>query len=765
MSPASLSSDQKVLRAAIRGDLRYLDKSGMPGAKHFSAVLKLHPAHLESQRPEWAGFREVEPLTDDGSALFLVGETLRTALMEGRGEAAEYFRSRQNADGGKSGFVRALLLQTELWLEPTEARARDCYKRLVLEERSLDRDTIARLLMLIAFRILESSGIDAASEFYVLAFRRATGDLKKAIGGVGGDFGQNEYIYFKRLTSPSVRYDDILDVVGSVSTKFVLDSAREKFRSPFTRTFGSGQSALPRELLAAQLQADWAGAYWVYKRVMLTMASVGLLDSRSQSETKAAIVNWIAGGGRDIERLLSSNEAIFDEDTAREFIQSDLLNGRRVSRTTWQKVCSQLWDVLPFDLAKDWIDSSHLELRWISSGDDETATQLHPDQESLQTFARLISYSPQLWVERFVSLSPEVRGAVCRRLVPADVEDVGRPASDVLVDALMDAIRSAESDPDASLTDAFLCLAAIRASSRDDDDDLKKFIVAAQPREASAVVALNFPDLANVALIEDLEEEVISRHVDEVQANQEGRWSSFGSSSSKQIAQAAMALGRVTPRGLEAVEATLASAYSSATDVIDACQALVWLLDEGVTGIRTPPTELIRDRSDLSIVDRSWTGRDDLRAMNAALAGLRLRVSQDRRSQIDQLAFAVRDPDVQVRLIALNQFETKRVDLHEDSDAVLDNLLLGAVFDPDSRVVALAARLTSQITQKSLVELAWARLADQYAAAHIRVRLTATDAALQARKRGHENAYSELLLQAGASDSSIVVRRLVARAL
>lgn len=738
-----MADPPNLIEAAIKFDVNALNKSDDVGAKHFVGVLRLDPRHLSDNTDPPGGIaNEIE--VDFASLLFMVAESIRQVIV-GREDVARTIL----ADLKYSSDVdRLLVLLVQAWLSGGSNTLVDIDQYVT--KLDVGSDLKSRVYMKLMTWEFEARGnVPEAAKYYDRALENASEGLQQALYGVGETFGRETRWFFSPATEPLDTYSWIMDSVSSASADELVRMARQQL-SPLSRTFGGDPRAVPSPIRAAELQGGWTGAYWVLERIWRIKASIILVNSRDPAERAAAITDWVLSGGSRLRELINENENILSLELVSKILVDDLRRGARVGADDWVELCLALWDELPLEISSELIQTLEIPA-W-------TYEVRAPARENNATvlFALLSNIDPEKWVERYTSLEPAQRLTVCLALTARQATELpihlqGNVRETLL--AYCAANGQFASDPE--VVETLAALVAALPIDAPERDAFNKIL----PAEFSAEIGVRYPDLVTADRIrEDLGGTVLKIRM-QLEQNQRGQWTTFGTSLAFEVARCLVALESSDQEAVDTIVDFAAAPVTAANDVIDAVNALSWLADVRLLASPDVIESRLPYRLDVSPVDRMWAGRDDLRAINAVIAGLHARVSVDRRQAIVVLVSSTRDPDPQVRKLAIDQFDGGHL-VVGGFEASVDAAILGAIYDPDFRVQASAVRAVRSISDQLVAEIAWARLVSVWDSAHRRVRVAAAGVAANQRYGDQSiDRVREEVLGLASADRSFQVRR------
>lgn len=714
-----MKQQASLVEAAIRFDEQTLVTSGDPGALHFLGMLKLDQRHVrfgseaDSRLPEQ--MRRADQIeVDESSVLFMAAEALRNVMIGKSADAESILTSLEST----KGIDRVLVLLVKAWLNPS-AGALEKVDQYTSSVKNLSDDIVSRVYLKLMTWALDVDGeTGSAGEYYDRALEAAPPELKRAIYGVGDVFNREATFFYPPSDDPLVTYSWILDSVSAAVTEGIFRQAKERL-SPFSRTFGADPRTLSEPERAAELQAGWIGAYWVLAHIWRIKASILLVNSRNSQEIASAITAWVLSRGPDLSRLISENENVLTESIISKILVEDLKSGARVEFDDWVDICLPIWDELPSAISSNYISS--VEIKAWNTKEIMPARQ----DNAVALFNALSRVDQASWVERFKALKAKRRLTVCLGLSTDQVAVLPPTVrNDVMTTLLkyLGQLREYSTGPQEYIT-----LASLISELSDDSSERSRFFEFL-PKQYAADVAIHFPSLTFREMIRDDLLNSTARIREQVTRNRQGTWATFARRPASNAARCMIALQESNEDTINAILDFATSEYSSADDVVDSVGALSWLADENLLPFFDLVESRLGYRLSVSPVDKYWKGRDDLRLINVAIAGLLAQNVARNRDAVVRLVAAARDPDIQVRLLAINQIK-KHVPTRGLNSSV-DAAVLGAIYDPDSRVQAEAIDGISVITDPLIYEIAWTRVVSTWDTAHKRVRLAAARSAV-----------------------------------
>ena len=740
-----MATDSTLSEAAIRFDERMLKRSDDVGASHFLGAMRLDARHLQRES-QTAKLMPSEIKTDPTSFLFAAGDIVAAAV-EGRVDSALSLIEALRPESDDEELLRLLLRG---WLQTT-TEALSAVDNHIRMSENLASPLAAWGYTKIATWALHSFGILTAQPYYDAAVGLATDDLQKALMQVGNDFGRDSYLFRPTHAQESVLFMDIRDRATEAVARLAVSKARKSL-NPFSRTMGADPSPLPEQFRAAEMQAGWTGALWLLKAVWQLKAAILLQESHNPTEIADGIVAWTLSDGPDLFRLIDQNENIFTSEITNRVLIGNLHLGRRIHTSEWIRICSALWDELPTVVTDSLIESGPGTTALV------TIDSSSRDEDRLKLFATLIRIDTEQWVDRYYTLSTQERQAVATAMDVSSVERLPNQIKSEMSDVLLNLFEDHEIHSKVSES-TFLALASMLSnkgwSGITNIDRFRELI----PAQYSSKVGIRYPEFKVRSLIEEESQRLQQQIHAQIEANRRGQWARYGNDLSLSLARTCVALQDAHEDVVRLLVDYANAPNTAADDVIGAVQALSWLADESLLPREyLGDTEILTYRADLSIVDRYWSGRDDLRSVNAAIAGYYARTLSSVGDATQRLIIAARDPDTQVRMLAMQEIASIPTNTLGGNPSI-DAMVLGAIYDPESRVQAIAVKVLGLVSDMQVYQLAWQRIASTWDTSHRRVRINAAFAAQTAmRQNDSDLRIPEAILQLARIDRSLLVR-------
>jgi hypothetical protein len=413
MNSADLSPD---IRAALLCDIPKLWQS-TPGAKAFVDMMSLRP--LREQPDDAAG----EPLMR--AALGLQAE-----LNGSIDEASGHYRSLLELGSGERLLGLALLAwmpseNPEHALEAARAAADG------VADSQLRVHYMCKLMTFALDRGLRSLG----ETYYDIALQHAdaTPGLRDVLDTVGFN------IFRRPITSgpPYTPRDDLVDLpwirerLESANRHSLVEVVKGLAASPWTYRIRFG-SDLP-EAQAAEMQAAWAGAIWLFAETRSTIGAQMLtrVHQLNPSQCSYALSMWVLGGGDDISDVVNLVEPRMSANGADELLQGHLLEGRRIgAERSYLQAALALWDVVSDELAAHMIAGLP-----VAPGE-------HPEADRSRDLFNLLGLrAPEAWIESLSQKPGDVQAGLLTQIQPLVTSLVSQEVTISLAPRLIDAWR------------------------------------------------------------------------------------------------------------------------------------------------------------------------------------------------------------------------------------------------------------------------------------------------------------------------------------
>lgn len=505
------------------------------------------------------------------------------------------------------------------------------------------------------FRSLLAAAVEASEAESRLGFvlRLEQENFEGHIGGVG-------------QTMAGLPADPLVDMAwieGSAhaaAAEQLSDALKERARNPWSSSVRFGRTPLD-QVLAAELQASWAGALWI-RRSLRRQAGAQVLLSEPADSREAAygLLMWILGGGRDRRPVADLVEPNLDVAAIAEVLRY-LLGvpaSMRDPAHAVAEVAYALWDCVPEQTVASlfhWLEPEPVQ---------------HPVADDVRRlWAILALRAPETFAERLVAFDAQTQAAFVGELTPAALRRLPESAARSLLDAVV------SHPPEWDIGDRFVAAAVL-------DDSLglerRSLDLNEAPPDAIVAVAKEARERVTDAELERAAAALGASIRDRLGAAREGRYG-FGTRSPEALLAAAIEAlggegGHHLPPLLEVVEEHELPGEMRLEALVGlGMLASRTLLDaQTVERIRAAP---LRARDTLL----RPVSTELLEA--ARLLALARDLSQTEQARL--IAFS-RDRDPRVRELSVNAAALANEDRPAD---VLEYVLVSALFDPDESVL------------------------------------------------------------------------------
>jgi hypothetical protein len=532
-------------------------------------------------------------------------------------------------------------------------------------------------------------------------------------------------------------YDWIRELAWSATAKSLTEQVIQRVRSPWSITIGVGFSET-EDVIAALMQAEWAGAIWLRREISQQLAAHILLDDSTQPEQTAIAVSlWTLNSTptRNLEGVAELAEPRFDMRSADQIIgQLDRGEALRVwTDRPLTEMSVALWDLISEQTMLELLDRFPLY------------ESDHPDAMKVAVLWSLASLRvPEVWNQRFGKLDNSQHRQFLGGLAPAVAERLPKSAALQLIEAN-------PKRPEGMHEARILAVLADRAGHLDAVD------LSRAPAAAIALISGDAPPLVRGPLLDRATQLLIDECRSMIDAARQGR----------------RGLGTYEPLALLALACT-ARQYGLFPGALD-------IFEEAAMDARVPADvryEAVRGLTVIAhhvglpsgfatrLVDLPETGAAAIfefvtpRLMHAARIALLIAC---RREGLDsELLMLVHDELPRVRQIAV---EATSLALNQRSSEALEGALASALFDPDEVTVRQTiAALRANPLRTSTVRLAIGyRLFILFDKGSRKVRAAVVGAVTAGVMPSEQQDQAERLLERAKKDRSFQVRDVASR--
>ncbi len=473
-------------------------------------------------------------------------------------------------------------------------------------------------------------------------------------------------------------YDWIRELAWSATTKSLIEQVAQRVQSPWTITIGSGFSET-EDVIAALMQAEWAGAIWLRREISQQLAAHILLDDSAEPQSTAVAVSlWALNstGNRKIDGVAELAEPRFDQQSADQII-AGLDRGKPLQVWTDGPLIEMA--VALWDLISEQTYIKLLERLPLYESD-------HPDAMRVAVLWALACVRiPDVWQQRFGSLNSFQHHQLLRGLAPAVAERVPKAAA-------LEIIAASPKRPETMQEARVLGLLVDRVGRPDLVD------LSGAPAATVALIGRDAPSLVKGPLLDHAIQQLINECRESIDAARRGS------------------------RGMGGYEpfAMLALGYTVRPDR-DLPDALA-IFEQAATDARVPADVRYEAIRGLTVIARQVGLPSDLVARIGELpeagaapifefvtpqlfhaARVALLVACGREGLEAELLMLVRDEEPQVRTLAV---EATAMAIEQRPSEAVEGALASALFDPDESTVRQAiAALSTNPLKTSAVRL------------------------------------------------------------
>lgn len=647
---------------------------------------------------------------------------------------------------GLPGVLGSLLLA---WMsDATQKDFARVERKLATLTGAGSRDVIARSHCKLATWSFDHGWVDLSHHHFEEARRHAGKHLGMTLDGIGHWFGSDRVVYFRRTDDDMTTFPWIDDWVDEAARTSVEKQFRQSFKSPWTRTWTLGpQTVEGIDIQSAEMQASWAGALWMLPQIQRQHAALILAKTNEPEDVARAITLWAKGSGKDANQLVSAMEAALTGPTIEDLLVNQLHEGRSVrDHEIWLDICHSLWAELPDRLVEDFVrDYQGRALDMPLHGSIGTI--------ELALFGKLLVRSP-LAVERAYGFNDWEAGLLARALFPQLLNELpSRLLARLLEAGLSDEVLANDDWRTTGWESLVTCWTLLDESTRADFRD--SLLEAIPDSEIPSAVAIA-PSLVPKRRIEARLQTSLSLLAKELRDSVKGSWTGWGTHPATDVARLVLAQRRVSDAVIARLLAIATATTTNSLQRRSCLSALSTLAEEGLIE-RIPVEDAFTPVTVRSVM--SDDAAADQRLEDVSRLALMVQFGYDQAISEGPLLAASRDPDTQIRLIAVTA--VCKLSMSGIASPSFDATLLGALYDPHPRVQAKAvpALWRGHFESDALREVARARVAEVFPTAHRELRATiAHETALV----DADESYIRSLKLLAEHDRSWVVRRAAA---
>lgn len=727
------AAEDKIYRACITWNLPALRDSGRDDVDHFKRSIQLLPTAFTGAAHSTP--KRMSPLRRAAEGL--------KAELTGEPDIARGHYEVVAKKQGLPGVLGSLLLA---WM--SDAKEKD-FARVERKLSTLTgpgtRDVIARSHCKLAAWSFDHGWVDRSHAHFHEAQKLAGKNLRMTLDGIGHWFGEDRVIYLRRPSDDMSTFPWIHEWVDQAARTSVEKQFRQSFKSPWTRTWSLGSPTVEGiDIQSAEMQASWAGALWMLPEIQRQHAALILTKSNEPDDVTRAIALWAKGNGPEINQLVSVKEAVLTEDTIEDLLVNQLHEGRSVrDREVWLDICHSLWAELPDRLVEDFVRDYP---------GPAPGMHLHGGRgtSELTLFGKFLVRSP-LAVERAYAFNDWEAGLLARTLHPQLLPELPFGLKARLLQAgISEAVRADDDWANTGWPSLVTCWTLLDELTQ---VDYRGALLDAIPDSAIPEAALLAPGLVPDRRIEARLRTSLDLLAQELRDSVNGSWTGWSTHPAIDVARLALAQGRVSDDAISRL-LDIATAPTTNSQQRRACLSALESLAEAGLIQRAQVEDAFAPVTVRSVMTDD--AEVDQRLEDISRLALMVQFDYDQATSEGPLLAASRDPDTQVRLLAVRA--VCRLSMQRQTSPSFDATLLGALYDPHPRVQAEAvpALWRGHFESKALREVARARVAEIWPSAHRDLRATI---AHETAVADSSDPYLRTLKDLARRDRSWVVRR------
>jgi hypothetical protein len=493
------------------------------------------------------------------------------------------------------------------------------------------------------------------------------------------------------INDPLVLHPYMHTRLGELAMASEEKSLIESAVGPRRRTITFGAVSSANKIKALEMQALWAGALLVLPEIR-RMGGIVLLQSKNEADVAEGLTQWILGSGKDIQRLISSRESLFNEGTADYILRVNLKDGSRLWRPfPYIQACLGFWDQMPEQMVSKTINTI-----WIT---DDVLQATHDD--GVRLFDLLLVRDPASWWSRFITLNIAQQLSVVVRLAPEAVDHLPVAAQTEVMQVLTQAL--AQKDVQFNAPMAWRTFAKVMSFQTPEARREYADLLNRMPDSEVVAVYNTYPGLITESKLDAAALYLKNIVQGDIEAARRGVFAGYNYDPRSRYAHTLAALGHVSAADVEPLRATLESAFVSRGQKYEAIRAITILAASENTDIRQ--TSLIPRRDAISETNSfAMDGISD-HEFESALT-IMYAFSELTPETEGNLLSLVRDEDPRVREMALDA----AISIGRQRRSVaIDSAILGGLYDPweDMQVRSILAVGAGVIKDPSLERAAW----------------------------------------------------------
>lgn len=691
--------DDWVYAASIAWNVPELRASDRQDVRDFISVIRLAPTAFTDPGSIRASARM--------SPILRAAEGLKAELLGDASVAQEHYM-RLSRHPGLPGLLGLLLIA---WMRDAEEVHFDrAEHRLRILSGATSSDTIARAYCKLATWSSDRGWNERATRYFSAAQTYADDELAAQLAEVAHWFGGHRVLRFDRERGPMTTFPWIEVCVDRSAREAVETGFIESFKSPWKRSWTIGSRSVEgRDIQSAEMQASWAGAMWLLPEIQRQRAARLLAASRDPVDVGRGIGLWVRGGGKATNELADAFEGHLTAESISSLLIDTLHEGRSApDRNAWMSLCHALWSEMPETVVAGLVSDYE--------GPDDGIDLYGSDASELLLFAKLLSRS-ELASSKARTFGPS-QLALLARAVPTWL--VGYIDPELRATALASALTVPQEQQGEWASAGWPTLARMWTLLPPGiQAELHAAFTRGVPEVDIPVVAELAPSLLAEATLWDVLEDRTAALRKDVSDARRGVITGRVHDPAVDLARLVRLLGRADSNATTALVEMASAGYAAPSQRQAALTSLLSLAREELLSSseavesfdRVPAVALMTD--DVGVDQRY---EDLIRVL------IQLSVKYD--SKLDgHLLAGTRDTNARVRDAAVSSVTW--LSLRGSKSHALDAALLGALYDPNERVIASAipAVASGAFANSTLRGAAEARMLELWPSAGLQLRV------------------------------------------
>lgn len=699
MKPDKKTADVAIYRACITWNLPALRDTGSEDADRFKRTIQLLPSAFNDTANSVP--KRMTPLrrATEGLKAELAGDTVT---------ARDHYEIVAKKKG-LPGVLGALLIA---WMsDATEKDFARVERKLATLTGPGTRDVIARSHCKLATWAYDHGWRDQSTHHFEEARRQAGRDLRMTLDQIGHWFGRDRVFYMNQKPTDMTTFPWIDEWADRAARNFVETNLRNSVKSPQTRVWSFGAPTVEgHDIQSAEMQASWAGALWMLPQINRQHAALILAKSNEPDDVARAIGLWAKGGGKDTNRLVSVKESTLTEKSIENLLVNQLNEGRSVrDHDSWLDILHALWAELPDRFVEDFV-------RDYAGPIPNMGLHGGTGSKELGLFGKVLVRSGRA-VEKVYGFSDWEAGILARSMHPELLDQLPRPLlARLLAAGISEPVLA---NHDWSGTGWAALLTGWSLLDQDVQVEYRAALRDALPDSAVSTAVVVAPGLVTERRSDERLRVAVRLLAKELEDSRSGSFTGWGTHPAIDLVRLATARGHISDSAVQQLVAISVAPTTNPMQRRPCLTALTVLAQEDLIE-RAQVERAFRPVSVHSVM----TDDSDLdqRLEDIARLTLMVQFGYDRATAEAPLLAASRDPDIQIRILAVDAVSDLSVQGHISPS--FDATLLGALYDPDPQVQARAvpALWHGHFESEALLDVARSRVVDIFPTAHRELR-------------------------------------------